>query len=191
MKTSNLICLCALLFTHVCYAAEWDAKQTFVTAGVGYASISTDSFETGPLLSLAGGFNVPLLVEQHLRATTALQLNYIPTVPTAEEGMFGGNFMSAGVSGVLEHDLIMGDKKIWLGAGIQGSMSFVSNQFQWQKNGSVLKAIATPSTIALSAEFLAKIEVPINQRMSFVVAGQLAPLSDSFSAISGQLSIQY
>ncbi|MEJ2042088.1 MAG: hypothetical protein P8X74_06945 [Reinekea sp.] len=169
-------------------AVEWDAKQWFVGGGFGYAIPTAEDFEAAPLLSFNTGFNVPVLVEGHLRTSPLVQINYIPAVPEETEGQYGGNFFSASAALFVEHDLSIGGQTWWWGVAPQVSASFVLGQYQWQKFDAGLQAKEVDGEFAISAELVGRLTIPVLPSLEASLVGQVSPMSGSFHSASINLS---
>ena len=180
-----------LLIFSQAYAAEWEATSFSFGGGVGFAKLSNEALGEGLVYNISAGASVPLLVEGHLRASPVAQLSLIPKEASQIEGRQGGNHVEFSALFLIEHDLKLGTQLIWIGAGPKISSSFIQNHYVWERIGTQLQATELDLEMAVSASMVGQVEVPLNEAFSFVMQAQAPLLSNTYSAITGQVLFRF
>jgi hypothetical protein len=191
MLMSKYLSVLLLIICSSANAIEWDATTWSVGGGLGLASFWNDEMDEGFVYSLSGGASVPLLVEQHVRASTLVDISFIPTEPQELVNRRGGNFFELGTILLLEHDLNLGNQMIWFGVGPKLSFRSIQSHYIWEQTGAQLQATPIDFDIATSASIVGRIEVPINQALSFALQIQASPFSNTYSAATSQFLIRF
>ena len=180
MKTTQWIVFSFALIASKAFCIEWDARKFDLSAGVGFGAVNQENFNVSPVFSVTAGGQVPLLVEQHLRAATTISLAYAP-IYAKVAGDIGGNYSSLNLNFYLEHDLSLGTKKAWIGLGLQAAVGTNFGQFKLLESG--YSDILEDSLHGIFG-FASRIEIPITSAYSASLLGQYSPMESALNSVN-------
>lgn len=180
-----------VLLASTAHSLEWDAKKWLAHVGVGYSQPNDSAYNPAPIFQAGINLNVPVLVEQHLRAAGELQLNYHALQPETVAGQAGGNLFELSASFWVEHDVKVGQHYIWLGLAPSVSANLYSNHFQWQEQEGTLKPVEKDNPGLITGAAKARLVVPFGAALQVALQGQYSPLDGSYNGVAGQLSFQF
>ena len=191
MKHSFYVGLFSVVIASSASAVEWEEKEWFSGASLGYANITTDGYDAAPIYSFNVGLTVPLVVEHHLRASPQLQFNYIAVEPDKEKDAKGGNFYSGSAGLYLERNVSFGDRPMWLGIAPMISGSYISDAYQWQSTSNGLRVVELDSSFSFAIDFAVRLNIPLTDSLSTALVGQYSPLDGSFNGALFNLSLKF
>lgn len=191
MQKTLLIGVCITVLASGASSVEWDDKVWEIGGGVGFSSITTPDFESAPVFVFHAGVHIPLIVEQHLRASPQIQFGFIPVEPDKKLDSKGGNFISVASALYIEHDILFGSKPWWIGAAPVISASTVVNEYQWQSSSTGLKAIELDNGLSFAMGAAARLTIPLTNHLSTALVGQYSPMEGAFNSALFNVSFQF